>query len=195
MNKPDYDKFMGSNLLPQLKFCGEDVKVYSLSKILSPENAELDDHCRILDYNFIDAGPMFKLGKYSIITWQCVIEGRAKTLIGDRVFIGPGTKILTSTYEFNGYYTCELLPQDEVHKTRYGDITIDDDAYIGANSVIMPGVHIGRGALVGSNTFVNKDLEEWGIYVGSPCKRIGTRQQPTDERKAIVEAMDWSRHL
>ena len=59
----------------------------------------------------------------------------------------------------------------------------------------MPGVTIGEGALVGSNAFVNKDLEPWGIYVGSPVKKIGEREKPTEERKKIIESMDWSRNL
>ena len=102
--------------------------------------------------------------------------------------------MLGSTYEFNGYFTCEHLPEG-THATRFGDITIQDDAYIGANSVIMPGVTIGEGALVGSNSFVNKDLEPWGIYVGSPCRKIGERQKPTKERQAIIDALDWTKHF
>jgi acetyltransferase-like isoleucine patch superfamily enzyme len=46
--------------------------------------------------------------------------------------------------------------------------------YIGAKSVIMP-VTIGEGAVIGAGSFVNKDLDPWGIYVGSPAKKIGER--------------------
>ena len=155
---------------------------------------EIDDNAIILDYTFIDARESFKLGKYSCITWQCVIEGWANITIGDRCFLGPGTKLLGSTYEFNGFYTCEHLPEG-THATCFGDINIEDDAYIGANSVIMPGVTIGEGALVGSNAFVNKDCEPWGIYVGSPARKIGERQKPTDERRKIIESMDWTKNF
>lgn len=187
-------EMMGENVMPLFKFCGKDVKVYPLTKINRAENVEIDDFSRILDYVYIDAGKSLKIGKYSIITWQCLIEGGACTVIGDRVFIGPGTKLLTSTYAFNGYYTNEFLPSD-ANKILYGDIVLENDSYIGANSVIMPGVTIGEGALVGSNAFVNKDLEPWGIYVGSPAKKIGERQKPIDERRAIIEAMDWTKHF
>lgn len=155
---------------------------------------EIDDYSRVLDFAYIDAGASLKIGKYSIITWHCLIEGGANTVIGNRVFIGPGTKLLTSTYEFNGYYTNEFLPK-ETRNTKYGDIILEDDSYIGANCVIMPGVKIGEGALVGSNAFVNKDLEPWGIYVGSPCKKIGERERPAKERQEIIEKMDWTKHF
>ena len=80
-------------------------------------------------------------------------------------------------------------------KFAMGGVIIKDDAYIGANCVIMPGVTIGEGALIGAGSFVNKDVEPWSIYVGTPARKIRDRQKPTDERRAIVEAMDWSNHL
>ena len=194
MNGIKLTEMMGENVIPLFKYCGKDVKVYPLTKINRAENVEIDDFSRILDYVYIDAGKSLKIGKYSIITWQCLIEGGAKTAIGDRVFIGPGTKLLTSTYAFNGFYTNEFLPEG-TNDILYGDIVLENDSYIGANSVIMPGVIIGEGALVGSNAFVNKDLDPWGIYVGSPVKKIGERQKPTSERQAIIDTMDWTKHF
>ena len=186
-------ELMGDNVIPKFKYAGKNRRIYPVCKIINPEYVEIDDESKILDYTFID-GKYVSIGKYTIITWQCLIEGRMHTRIGDRVFIGPGTKILSSTYKFQGFYTCEFLP-DEVHDTEWGDVTIENDAYIGANSVIMPGVTIGEGALVGSNAFVNKDLEPWGIYVGSPVRKVGERQKPSAEMKAIVDAMDWTKHF
>ena len=186
-------ELMGDSLKSKFKYCGQNVKIYPLCKIINPEYVQIDDESKILDYTFID-GKYVNIGKYSIITWQCLIEGRMTTTIGDRCFIGPGTKILSSTYKFQGFYTCEFLP-DECHDTEWGDVTINNDAYIGANSVIMPGVTIGEGALVGSNAFVNKDLEPWSIYVGSPVRKIGEREKPSDKMRAIVEAMNWEKHF
>ena len=130
-----------------------------------------------------------------MFTWFVLIEGGATTVIGDRVFIGPGTKILTSTYAIDGYYSAEFVPE-ECHKIEYGDVTIHNDAYIGAECVIMTGVTVGEGAVAGANTLVNKDLEPWGIYVGSPCRKIGTRVQPPAEMKEALESkVDWSGHF
>lgn len=57
-----------------------------------------------------------------------------------------------------------------------GKLEIGNDVYIGAKCVIMP-VKIGEGAVIGAGSFVNKDLEPWGIYVGSPAKKIGEREK------------------
>ena len=187
-------QFMGENLRKQLKFCGEGVRLYPLCKMIRAKNALLDNNCQLMDFVFIDAGKSLRIGKYSTLTWYVLIEGGANTFIGDRVFLGPGTKVLTSTYELNGYYAIEHVPE-ECRATRYGDIAIKDDAYIGANCTILPGVTIGEGAVVGANALVNKDLEPWGIYVGSPCKKIGERVKPTAERQEAIKQVDWSNHL
>ena len=187
-------EFMGDNLRELVSYCGEGVRLYPLCKMIHASNAELDDNCQIMDFAFIDAGKSLKLGKFSTVTWNCIIEGGANTKIGDRVFLGPGTKILTSTYELNGYYAIEHIP-DECRATRYGDITIHDDAYLGANVTVLPGVTIGEGAVVGANALVNKDLEPWGIYVGTPCKKIVEREKPTSERQELIKQIDWSKHF
>lgn len=196
MKKIELDglNFMGTNQNDKFKFIGEGVRLFPMCKIIRAENTELDNHCQIFDFVFIDAGEMLKIGKYSTLTWNVLIEGGAKTIIGDRVFIGPGSKLLTSTYKLNGYYTVEHLPEG-CQDTEYGDIQIDDDAYIGANCTIMPGTKIGEGAVVGANSLVNKELEPWGIYVGTPCKKIGEREKPTEERQKNLMKEDWSKHL
>ena len=76
----------------------------------------------------------------------------------------------------------------------YKGVIIENDVYIGANSVVMPGVKIGEGALVGANSLVNHNLKPWGIYFGNTVKLIGMREKPTEERR-IVETMDWTKHF
>ncbi len=183
-------EWMGENLRDKVAFCGENARLYPLCKMVHAQNATLEDHCQIFDQVFIDAGEKFRLGKYSTLTWQVLIEGGAKTDIGHRVFLGPGTKVLTSTYEFDGYYAIEHLPGD-AGAIRYGDVIIEDDAYVGANCTILPGTIIHEGAFVGANSLVKGELEPWTVYVGTPCKPIRKRVKPTEERKKIVDEMDW----
>lgn len=180
-------ELMGENIQNLVKSCGKGVKLYPLCKMIRAQNAILDDCCQIYDFTYIDAGEELYIGKYSTLTWYVLIEGKAKTYIGDRVFVGPGTKLLTSTYKLHGFYTVEFLPEG-CQETDYGDIRIENDAYIGASCTIMPGSHIGEGAVVGSNSLVKGNLEPWTIYIGSPCRPIGKREKPTAERtKKLVE--------
>ena len=66
---------------------------------------------------------------------------------------------------------------------------IGNDVWIGANVSICQGVRIGDGACVGANSLVNKDLEPYGIYVGAPAKKIGSRF--SDEEIAKLLTLKW----
>ena len=170
-------ELMGDNVRKKLKKCGEDVRLYPLCKIAKPEMVELDDNCQIFDFVFIYGGDSVKIGKYSTITWQTVIEGFGSCEIGDRVLLGPGTKILMSVNKHNGLRMVDHLPEGQTELMN-DKIIIGNDVSLGAGCVVMPGVTIGEGAVIGSNSVVKHDLEPWGIYVGSPCRKVGERQKP-----------------
>lgn len=189
-------EMMGDNIRNDIKYCGEGVYFYPLCKMIRACNAMVDNHTRIWDYSFIDAGKSLIVGKHCMITMHTVIEGGEKTKIGDRCFIGPAAKLLTSSYGFDGLYTTEFGPEGTRAFIK-GDITLEDDVYIGANCVIMPGVHIAEGIVVGANSVITKDLEEpWSVYVGAPCRKIRDRVRPSEEvTKILFENENWDNHL
>ena len=51
-----------------------------------------------------------------------------------------------------------------------GQIVIEDDVWIGSNSVILPSVSLGRGAVIGAGSVVTKDMEPYSIVFGTPAK-------------------------
>ncbi len=53
-----------------------------------------------------------------------------------------------------------------------GPIIIEDDVWLGEKVSVMPGVHIGRGAIIGANSVVTKDIPAYAVAVGSPAKVI-----------------------
>ena len=55
----------------------------------------------------------------------------------------------------------------------YGiSVTIGDNVWIGGNTVIMPGVHIGSNTVIGAGSVVTKDIPDWSVAVGNPCRVI-----------------------
>mgnify|MGYP002624231923 CR=1 FL=1 len=169
-------EFMGENVKNKLRFCGGGVKINALAKICKPEVVELDDNCRIGDFAFIFGGKGVKIGKYTDFQPHTTIWGGGECVIGDRVSTGPGTTFLTATYSYApGMKMVDGMIDGET-ETLGGRCEIGNDVYIGANAVIMP-VKIGEGAVVGAGSFVNKDLEPWGVYVGSPARKIAERER------------------
>lgn len=166
-------EFMGENVMPLLKRCGSNVSIYPLAKICKPEVVTLEDNCRIGDFVFIWGGISTIVGRYSHVQVHVSIWGGGETLIGNYVSVGLGTALLSALYDHKGFRMVDHLPEGHTN-TQFGKLIIGDDVYIGANSTIMP-VTIGEGAVVGAHSFVNKDLEPWGVYVGSPAKKVGER--------------------
>ena len=70
-----------------------------------------------------------------------------------------------------------------------GDTVIGNDVWIGQNSTILPGVHIGDGAIIGLNSVVGKDVEPYSIVVGNPARFI--RKRFDDELIELLQTLKW----
>lgn len=181
--KIDGFEMMGENVKTLLKRCGEGVRLMPLAKIANPGVVELDDHCRIRDFVFFWGGQGIKIGKHTDVQPHVVVWGGGELVVGDRVSIGPGSVLLTAVYSHTeGLKMVDGLGEGTAHGL-YGKLEINDDVYIGANCTLMPDITIGEGAVIGAGSFINKDAEPWGIYAGSPAKKIGVRPQTPEEQK------------
>lgn len=85
--------------------------------------------------------------------------------IGNRVVINECVKILSSSHD----------TQSESWLTFSKKITIGDYAWIATNAIILPGVTIGRGAVVGAGAVVTKNVPEYTIVAGNPAAKVGMR--------------------
>ena len=97
----------------------------------------------------------------------CIV--RARATVAQRVYLCGGTHDLTR----------EDLP------LVVGTIDIGEDAFVGAQAMILPGVAIGAGAVVGAGSVVTKDVEPWTIVGGNPARAIGRREHPRAPRDGV----------
>lgn len=67
------------------------------------------------------------------------------------------------------------LPNSPTFECVYKDVTIEDFAGIGARTMILPGIRIGKGSVLGAASTVTKDVPDYSIYAGFPAKEIGQR--------------------
>jgi|SRR5271157_616830 len=117
------------------------------------------------------AGPI-EIGNNTLVNLHSDISGRDfKVAIGNDVLIAPRVSIIASTHNYQ--------KKDQLIRfqgTSGGDVVIGDDVWIGSNAVILPGVHIGNGAVIGANAVVNRDIPEYALAVGVPTKIIDYRE-------------------
>lgn len=97
-----------------------------------------------------------------------------------------------STYPFNDMmYEYSYL---EGHPKSKGDVIIGNDVWIGMNSIILSGVHIGNGAVIGAGAVVTKDVEPYSIVGGNPAKIIKRRfDDATIKRLEEIEWWNWEK--
>ena len=105
------------------------------------------------------------IGQDTIIGENSVLDGRDELRIGNHVAIASEVMIYNSQHDLN----------DENFSAIKKPVIIDDYVFIGPRAIILPGVKIGRGAIVGAGAVVTKDVLENTIVGGIPAHEIGQR--------------------
>ncbi len=107
----------------------------------------------------------FRVGRNSQINRGCCLDARAPLSIGKNVSLSPEVMILTTQHDLeDGDFALEGKP-----------VTIEDHVWIGSRAIVLPGVTIGRGAVVAAGAVVTSDVPPRSIVGGVPAKNIGRR--------------------
>jgi len=107
-----------------------------------------------------------KIGEGSIIGYRTFLDGRSSLVIGKQV------DIATEVMIYNSEHDLQALDM----KAREEGVEIEDYVFIGPRAIILPGVKIGKGAVVGAGAVVTKDVAPKTIVAGVPAREIGKRQ-------------------
>lgn len=92
-------------------------------------------------------------------------------IIGKDVMMGPDCSIFTANHRFNRID----IPMMEQGFTEPEEVVIGDDVWIGAKVIILPGVHIGKGSVIGAGSVVTHNVDAYTIVAGNPAKAIKRR--------------------
>jgi acetyltransferase-like isoleucine patch superfamily enzyme len=113
-----------------------------------------------------------RIGEGTWIGQQCFFHSAGGLTIGAHVGIGPGVKILTSQHAEAGRHMPVLWSPVEAKP-----VVIEDDADIGMGALVLPGVTIGRGAIVGAGAVVTRDVAPYTVVSGVPARKRRTRPE------------------
>ncbi len=115
--------------------------------------------------NFFDPAGIV-IGKDSIIGDHAFLDGRAPLIIGDHVDIASSVMIYNSEHDL----------ESADFKARTESVEIGDYVFIGPRAIVLPGVKIGKGAVVAAGAVVAGDVPDFVIVGGVPAKEIGERK-------------------
>ena len=140
---------------------------------------------------YCDYGFHIEVGKNFFANYNCTILDVAKVTIGDNCQLAPNVAIYTAGHP--------LHPETRNSGYEYGKaVSIGDNVWVGGNTVICPGVHIGNNVVIGAGSVVTKDIPDMVIAAGNPCKVI--RKITDDDRRylfknELIDDEAWSNIL
>jgi len=151
--------------------CGSDVRIESGVGFKHPETFEIGDSVFIGSQTFIQGrfDGQCKIGDHVWIGPQSYFDAR-DLVLGDYVGWGPGAKVLGSAH--TGLPAdVPIIETDLLIKP----VRVEDWADIGTGAILLPGVTIGKGAIVGAGAVVTRDVPAFAKVAGVPAKVMGWR--------------------
>lgn len=112
---------------------------------------------------YCDYGYNIEIGENFYANVNCIILDGAKVTFGNNVFIAPGCGFYTAGHPLN------VAQRTSGLEYAY-PITIGNNVWIGAQSVILPGVTIGDNSIIGAGSVVTQDIPANVVAVGNPCR-------------------------
>lgn len=163
--------------LQQIDYLDETAIVGRTVRIRKPERVRIGAGSIIDDFTYISCA--LELGSYSHIgAGAAIIGGEAHVKIGHFVNMAPGARIIAASNDFRGGgLVGPTIPALYAAPSLIDDIVIGDHVLLGANVVVLPGVHIPEGVALGACTLLTAKmkLEPWTLYAGCPAQRMRKR--------------------
>ena len=108
-----------------------------------------------------------RIGRGTRINRGCLLDARGPLVIGDDVSVSPEVAILTTQHD----WTAPGFPLQS------RPVRIEDNVWIGTRATVLPGVTIGRGAVVAAGAVVTRDVPELTVVAGVPARPVSTRPE------------------
>ena len=160
------------------KNIGSNVLISDKVSIYNPKNISIGSNVRIDDFCIISAGENgIEIGNYVHIACYVSLIGSELIKLNDFVGISSKTAVYSSSDDYSGNFLTGPTIPNEYKNVHNSPVLFESHSLIGACCVILPGVTIGEGTAIGAMSLVSKNVDSWGIYIGSPLKYIKKRNK------------------
>jgi acetyltransferase-like isoleucine patch superfamily enzyme len=175
------------------KSIGNNVKIKKNVGIFFTENVSIGNNVRIDDFTIIVAsGSDVIIGNNVHIAANCYIAGSDGFEMKDFSGLAPGVMIFSGSDDYSGKKLTNPTIPKKYTGGICGKVTLEKHVIIGAGTVILPKIIIGEGSSVGAMSLVTKSLPPWGIYFGTPAKKL--RERSKELLNLEAEILDGERY-
>ena len=169
------------------KRVGDNVQIAKNCTIIGLENISLGDNIRIDGgVTLACASGHLKVGSYIHIGGDCHLTCTGGIELSDFSGLSQGVRIYSGSDDYSGKSLTNPTVPEKYLNVKVNPVLIGRHVIIGSCSVVLPGVVIGDGSAVGALTLVTRSLESWGVYLGSPAKKISTRKKDLIEQERLL---------
>lgn len=172
------------------KSYGKNVLISRKASIYSPGKISLGNNVRIDDFCILSGTITIKNNVH--ISAFCGLYGGGEIIIGNYSGCSQRCLLISASDDFSGEFMVGAVIPDEFKNVTYGKIELKDYVQLGANTVVLPDVLINEGAVTGAMSLVNKDLDEWSVNYGVPCKYQKERKRGLINKVAAYESWEKS---
>ena len=127
------------------------------------------------------SGATLEIGDNTLIGHYANLRAGRRLSIGRDVRIGQFVSVLGDNHRFDRTDVPIWQQGEEPH-----DVTIEDDVWVGAHAIILPGVRVGRGSVIGAGAVVTRDVPPFSVAVGNPARVIRSRLSGNHDRRGFV---------
>ena len=177
---------------PNKVYPNENIKqIVYIKNVITRPNIIVGDYTYYDDVNGAEKFEDHVTHHYPFLGDKLII-GKFCAIAKDIEFVMNGANHQMNAVSTFPFYTLEgwnMDPPAQYDLPHKGDTVIRNDVWIGQNSVILPGVYIGDGAIIGANSVVGSDVEPYTIVVGNPAKVL--RKRFDDDLIALLLRFKW----
>jgi acetyltransferase-like isoleucine patch superfamily enzyme len=168
------DYFIHPQGLCESSTIGKNTRIWAFAHV--SKEVRIGEDCNICDHVFIETG--VEIGDR--VTVKCGVQLWTGVYLENDVFVGP-----------NATFTNDLFPRSKEYPASFSNTLVREGASIGANATILPGLTIGRKAMIGAGSVVTKSVPDFTIVVGNPARAIAR----TDGAKFMTERPSFLRRI
>jgi galactoside O-acetyltransferase len=157
---------------------GSNVRVAKNCTVVGIENMTFGSNVRIDGPSVLSASSgHIRIGSYVHIGGMCFMAGGGGIELEDFCGLSQGVRVYSVSDDYSGAALTNPTVPRQYLNVKVAPVRLGRHVIVGSGTVILPGCRIGEGSSVGAMSLVTKSLDPWGMYFGTPVKRLKARSK------------------